>query len=120
MQKDDDYFRELLFELEAADEWNHHIWADGSDPEDEKRYYHALLLADAGALAVSGKDMDYFRIRDQGYALIGVMRNDDAWGKVKKAAKAAGGFGAKALVDAAGDYAKAAVSAAMASIVGGS
>lgn len=119
MQKDDDYFRDLLFELEAADEWLHFIEMDEDDPEQARRYFHAMLLADAGALAVTGRDMTMFRIRDQGYTLIGVMRDDTAWGRVKKAAQRAGGYGAKALLEAAEDYARAKVSAAIASMVSG-
>lgn len=118
MQKDEDFFRQLLLELEDSDDWLHFIAAEEDDPESERRYYHALLLADAGALAVTGKDLEYFRIRDQGYALIAVMRNETAWGKVRSAAIAAGGFGAKALMTAAEAYVQQRVAAAIATVMG--
>lgn len=105
MTKDEDYFRELMLELEAADDWVHYIPLDEEDSASEKRYYHALMLADAGALEVSGRGSDHFRIRDQGYTLIAVMRDGNAWGKVKSSAKAAGGYGARALLAAAEAYA---------------
>lgn len=93
MKKDDECFRQLMFELEAGEDWVHYIPLDEGDHASEKRYYHALMLADAGALEVSGKHSDHFRIRDQGYTLLAVMRDANAWGKVKSSAKAAGGYG---------------------------
>ena len=113
MRKDDDYLRELLFELEAADAWVHYIDCHEDDAESCKRYYHALLLADAGALAVSGPNLDSFRIRDQGYTLIGVMRDETAWRKLRSVARAAGARGVVALVAAAEAYAVAQMKAAL-------
>ena len=109
MKKDDECFRQLMFELEAGEDWVHYISLDEGDYASEKRYYHALMLADAGALEVSGKHSDHFRIRDQGYTLLAVMRDANAWGKVKAGAKAAGGYGARALLAAAEAYAGARV-----------
>ncbi len=104
MKKDDEFLKQLMLEMEASEEWVHHIDCDEDDPEAMKRYYHALLLADAGALAVTGRDLDHFRIRDQGYDLLSVMRDEKAWKIVRTAASKAGEVGAKTLMSMAEGY----------------
>ena len=114
MRKDDDFLRALLFELDESEDWLHHIsFDDGDNPEMAKRYFHAMLLADAGALAVNGKYLDMFRIRDQGYTLIGVMRDDNAWAKVRGAAGSAGRHGVAAMVQVATELVQQQIKSAM-------
>jgi hypothetical protein len=49
VKRDNDFIRELLFEMEALDEWCLVIsLTSSSDEHDIKRHYHARLLCDAG------------------------------------------------------------------------
>lgn len=51
MTRDDDYLRQLLAEYAAEKHWLHHTTGDlNPTPEDAKRDYHTLLLADAGLM----------------------------------------------------------------------
>lgn len=103
MKRDDDYIRELLFEIEASDE--PYLIADltlNPDPEDLKRCMHAKWLTDAG-LFVEEND-GVFRITNQGHDYLAAIRDDGVWQKTKAAASSAGGVGLALMKDIALAY----------------
>lgn len=110
MKRDDDFIRELLFEIEAAD--NPYLIAClllNPSAEDLKRHMHAKWLSDAGLLLE--EDVGVFRITNQGHDYLAAIRDDGIWKKTKAAASGAGGVGLNVMKDIAVAYVKQEISA---------
>jgi hypothetical protein len=90
VKRDEDLLRELLFRLEAQDDYLSHgyILTDGSSDQERREYGHLLLLDDAGYVKVSRHD--YVRITNRGHDFIEAIRNDTTWNKSKEIAEKAG------------------------------
>ncbi len=85
MKRDDDFIRELLFEIEASDD--PYLIADlvmSPSAEDLKRHMHAKWLSDAGLLLEENDGV--FRITNQGHDYLAAIRDDGIWKKTKAAA----------------------------------
>ena len=91
MKRDDDLIRQLLFEFEADDDWIVLSHGDliSASPEDRRRHYHMLLLADAGLLAIL--DDAVFRLTANGHDFLDAIRSDTAWNTAKEGARTIGG-----------------------------
>lgn len=104
MRRDDDYLRELLFKLEANEGWNYIFSSDTE--EDDREYYHLMLLADADLLEQSGSFGESWRITNAGHDFIALTRQNEAWAKVKAASAKIGGGSVQMLVRIAEGYAR--------------
>ena len=104
MRRDDDYLRELLFKLEADEGWNY-IFSPDTE-EEEREYYHLMLLADADLLERSGTFGEMWRITNAGHDFIALTRRNEAWEKVKGAGARIGGASVQILYRIAEGYAR--------------
>lgn len=105
MKRDDDFIRELLFEIEASeDSYLIAVRIVSPSAEDLKRYMHAKWLSDAG-LFVEESD-GVFRITNQGHDYLAAIRDDGIWRKAKAAASSAGGVSLGVMKDIAIAYVK--------------
>lgn len=104
MRRDDDYLRELLFKLEAKEDWNYIFSSDTE--EDDREYYHLMLLADADLLEQSGSFGESWRITNAGHDFIALTRQNEAWAKVKAASAKIGGGSVQMLFRIAEGYAR--------------
>ncbi len=90
MQRDNDYIRELLFELESQNDYLLlHPQTLGASLASRKKSYHLQLLCDAGYLTQltdSG-----FRMTSQGHDLIESIRDEGIWQTTKKKVAETGG-----------------------------
>lgn len=93
MQRDDDYLRQVLLDMEAASDWRH----EGPDrllnPTEEgvKRSYHLLLLIDGGLVTLLDFDGDWCRLTNAAHDFLAVTRQSEAWEAVKGGMKRMGG-----------------------------
>lgn len=81
---DEDYVRELLLMMAEADDWS--VWlgySDESSAEERKRYFHALMLSEAGALDIGLNGKDIFRISPAGEAFVAAIADDERWNELK-------------------------------------
>lgn len=105
MQRDDDYLRALLQQIETGPEW---VVISGIDLEPDeaeaKEYYHLLLLHDAGYLAEIQRDV--FRITNAGYDFLAVTRESAAWEAAKGATRHLGGASIQMLYRVAEGFAR--------------
>ncbi len=102
LERDDDYLRDLLRELEASDEWMHlSVLNIGSDADEHKRHFHILLLVDAGLLAPMSAKMQTFRITNAGHDFLAVTRRSETWEAAKAASRHIGGASIQMLYRAA-------------------
>lgn len=92
MKRDDDLMRSILLEIEALDD---PVYICGSThdetAEDRIRYYHMMLLVDAGFLKGIGRSGAAFRMTNDGHDLLAMTRQSEAWEATKAAAKSLGG-----------------------------
>lgn len=90
MKRDNDYLRNLLFEIEGSnsDDGLFHIFVNGLD-EDPKRIVHARLLCDSGFLAQESDTG--FRLTSDGHDFIEAVRDKSIWDKTKKSVAETGG-----------------------------
>jgi hypothetical protein len=91
VRRDNEYIRELLFEIEA--EPSHLFLAPltlGGSEEEAKKHYHAELLCDAGFLSQENEGGVY-RMTSQGHDYLDAIRSDTVWKKTKDGATAIGG-----------------------------
>jgi len=90
MKRDNDFIRELLFEMEAQDDLV--MVAPlfmGASEEETKRHHHAQLLCDAGLFQKEGNGT--YRMTNQGYDYLESIRSPKVWEKAKAGASAIGG-----------------------------
>lgn len=81
MQRDPEYLREILFEMEeSADDFLILTQAFGMGPDERKRWYHVQLLCDTG-LVTQISDSG-FRLTSQGYDFVDAVRDEGRWRKV--------------------------------------
>lgn len=105
MTRDDEYIRELLFEIEAQ-EYPYVMVSKTISPAPEtvKRNYHIELLCDAGLMTfVSGSA---YRLSNQGHDYIEAIRNDTIWRKTQEGARQVGGVTLGIMKDIAVAYLK--------------
>lgn len=92
VQRDDDYARELLREMEASDQWMHvSVLTSSSGPDGLKRHFHVLLLVDAGFLAPMTEKGGTFRITSAGHDFLTMTRQAAAWEAIKAVGRNLGG-----------------------------
>ncbi len=107
LQRDDDYLRGLLQEMERSDQWMHlSALMLSMSEEDAKRHYHVLLLVDAGFLAPMKPGGSAYRITNTGHDFLALTRKNDAWEATKSAAGHLGGASLQMLYRVAEGYAK--------------
>ncbi|PTW61672.1 uncharacterized protein DUF2513 [Breoghania corrubedonensis] len=105
MKRDDDYIRQMLFDIESSDEPYFLAPAYISmSPEDEKKHQHAELLCDAGFLHQVGDGV--YRMTNQGHDYLAVIRSNQVWEKTKEGAAAIGGASLGIIRDLAVAYVK--------------
>lgn len=85
MRRDLDYMRQLLAELEEADDWQFHLLSVQGRPlkVDNKRAYHIMLLRDGGLLKEMAPGI--FRMTAGGHDFLDHTRDQDVWDKSKQA-----------------------------------
>ena len=85
MTRDDDYLREILIKMEAADGFQFSGPSKVMAPSpDEARYnYHLLLLIDAGLVAPMDPQINTCRMTGQGHDFLAATRRSEAWEAVK-------------------------------------
>ncbi len=90
MQRDDEYIRDLLFEIEKQDNFLVMILDTlDASPAERKKLYHAQLLCDAGyMIQVSNAG---YRLTSQGHDFISSIRDEGIWNKTKAAVAETGG-----------------------------
>ena len=90
MKRDDDYLRQLLFEIEKDPDRIVMFPQFISMPEEDiKRLYHAELLSDSGFLA---RISQYgFRLTNQGHDYIAAIRDEGVWAQTKRTVSETGG-----------------------------
>lgn len=107
LERDDDYLRELLQEMEAGSDWTHlSVLTMSASEEGRKRHFHILLLVDAGLMASMGEKMQSFRITNAGHDFLALTRRNDAWEAAKAATRHLGGASVQMLYRAAEGYAR--------------
>jgi hypothetical protein len=68
MKRDDDLIRDLLLKMEESDDSDYVCSLTmGSEPEEEREYFHLQLLGDAGYVLETGRHGGVFRVTNQGY-----------------------------------------------------
>ena len=105
MKRDDDYLRELLFEVESQSSGTLTVVGTmGLSPEKEKLLYHIALLSDAGLMTqISSAN---YRMTNQGHDYLAAVRSDTVWNKTKVGAAKVGGMTLKMMMDVAIAYGK--------------
>ena len=90
MQRDDEYIRDLLFEIEQQDDYLILIpQTFNASVADRKKLYHVQLLCDSGYM-IQISDAGY-RLTSQGHDFISSIRDEGIWNKTKAAVAATGG-----------------------------
>lgn len=103
MKRNDDLLRELLFRLEAEDDYLSVAFGITGSSSDKERaeYGHLLLLADAGFVELTGKHSNVVRLTNAGHDFLSAVRLDTTWNQTKKMASDAGLGTVKVLFDIA-------------------
>lgn len=90
MRRDNDYLRDLLFSIEDDQDWVVVVVQHLSMSEEEnKKYYHVQLLADAGLVTSVGQYA--YRLTSSGHDFLDAIRSDTVWRKTKDGASKIGG-----------------------------
>ena len=90
MQRDNEYIRELLFEIEQQDDcWILVIRTLNDSNQDKRKWYHIQLLCDDGCL-IEINDSAY-RLTSQGHDFIESIRDNGIWEKTKNVVAESGG-----------------------------
>lgn len=85
MRRDDELIRSLLLEAEADPSPTMFYLPDAEAGFEEwHRYYHLRLLCDAGMMEEMGRFGGTFRITNDGYDFLGMIREDTAWRRIKR------------------------------------
>ncbi len=92
MKRDDDYLRELLFEMEAAEDYlfDPDGHTDDASSEERKKTYHCMLAVDAGLVVYVARAGHYARITSSEHDFIQTIRNGTTWNRTKAIAGRAG------------------------------
>lgn len=117
MKRDNDYIRELLFELEADETWMQVLLKPNKPtPEEQKKMYHLHLMADAGLVDQMSNSSNSlsFRLTNCGHDFLESTRDDGIWQDTKVAVRGAGG----AALGLIGDVASALVRKKMSEYLG--
>ncbi len=95
MHRDDEYMRELLFEIE---DWPRETYVTtrslNPTPDLEKKNHHLTLLCDCDLLVeVDRRQVSAaYRMTNTGHDFTKALRDDTVWAKTKKAISSAGGY----------------------------
>lgn len=90
MKRDDDFLRQLLFEIEKEKDPIVISSRSLSKTEEQtKILYHAELLSDSGLLVEISQNG--FRLTNQGHDYIAAIRDEGVWAQTKKAVRETGG-----------------------------
>ncbi len=89
MKRDNDYIRQLLFEMEASEGYGFDASKGFSNRVAIKRVYHMELLCDAGL----AKDLNhgFHRLTNAGHDFLDAMRDEGVWQRTKDTIATAGG-----------------------------
>ena len=93
MKRDNDYLRNLLFEIEDDSGYATFVPLSISMSDDvKKRYYHVQLLCDEGLLVkLNEKETSGYRLTSQGHDFIEAVRDKGIWEKTKETVAETGG-----------------------------
>ena len=92
MKRDNEYLRELLFNIESDEDYLYLVDVDlRVPPEERKKLYYILLLCDEGYVVPIGKRNETYRLTAKGHDFIEAIRDDGIWEKTKKAVTETGG-----------------------------
>ena len=101
MQRDNDYIRSLLFEIENRDEsiflFVRHM---GQSYDEEKMWYHLQLLCDSGFLFQENESA--YRLTAEGHDFIESIRDEGIWNQTQSAVAETGGTATLELIKAIG------------------
>ena len=93
MKRDNEYLRELLFEIESND--NYLIFVPlslGMSAEEQRGHYHVHLLCDVGYMVKASDSPNAgYRLTSQGHDFIEAIRDKGIWEKTKEAVAETGG-----------------------------
>lgn len=90
MKRDNEYLRELLFEIENADDdLFYSLITMGMSSDERKQHYHVQLLCDEGYM-IQVSDQAY-RLTSEGHDFIDAIRDNGIWENTKKAVAETGG-----------------------------
>lgn len=94
MQRDDDYLRQILLDMEASPEWRFPgpSLVLAPSPEEVKRDYHLGLLLD-GNLLTWVESRNWCRMTNAGHDFLANTRKSESWEAVKSASARFGGAG---------------------------
>lgn len=105
MARDDDLIRSLLMEYEKGDSIYVTAVLSMNQPFDEvRRHQHAELLCDAGYFEAINKGV--YRMTNQGFDYLEVIKSDEIWSKTKGVAASLGGVTLGMMKDIAVAYIK--------------
>lgn len=83
MERNDDYLRKLLLDMVSSNEWLHMSDTMSGLEDEDFRYFHMLLLRDAGF--VEEMQSDVFRVTNAGHDFVALTRENATWSAVKTA-----------------------------------
>ena len=107
MTRDDDYLRDLLIGFEEHEGGLFDVyWNNDGDEEDDKRYFHTKLLADAGFIKSVNSSKVTYRITNDGHDYLAAVRDEGVWKKTKEGAAKMGGASLGIMKDIAIAYLK--------------
>lgn len=95
MHRDDEYMRELLFEIE---DWPRETYVTRKNsnptPDLQKKNHHLSLLCDCELLVEVDRRQgsSAYRSTNTGHDFTQALRDDTVWAKTKKAINSAGGY----------------------------
>ncbi|MCJ8138575.1 DUF2513 domain-containing protein [Falsirhodobacter halotolerans] len=103
VQRDLDFMRQILADMEASQEWLHPIGHDDNPPGGrEKHDYHVLLLADEGFL--QRMQPGIFRMTAKGHDFLDNTRDSGIWRASKAALSGFGSHSVTMLMNVAEGY----------------
>lgn len=83
MRQDNDFLRELFFEIEEAKNGFPCVLTMGASDEERKKVEHLKLLCDQGYICEENTDV--YRLTSQGHDYIEAIRDPGIWKKTKDA-----------------------------------
>ena len=96
MRRDNEYIRDLLFEIENHKESRYF----SVGPFDQKNWYHLQLLCDSGYLFEESERV--YRLTAEGHDFIESIRDEGIWNQTKSAVAETGGSATLELIKSIG------------------
>lgn len=101
MRRDDDYLRDMLAAMEAAEDWLHQVGLDDDEPPEvaDKAIFHARLLEDEGFLERVQPGL--YRMTSKGHDFVSTTRDAGVWAAARAAVGRLGGHSVTMLANVA-------------------